>query len=502
MNIETRKTISRAASAALVALTVAACGGGGGGSVAGIDRLGVSTGTVTGFGSIFVNGVEWETSGATISVDDNPGAESDLRVGQVVTVRGELNSAGTAGTADSVEFDNSLEGPIASISLAAGTFVVLGQTVVTSADTQFDDSIPDRQPDGRRTLDDLAEDDVVEVSGYRDAAGAVRATRVEIRGGVGSEYEVKGVVSGLNTGTSTFNIGTLQVNYAGATLEDFGSDTLSNNDFVEVEGTVAGNLLTASKVELEDDLGGDDGDSGEFEGFVTDFASVSATVKNFKVNGVAVTTDGGTAYERGTVATLANNVKVEVEGEFDASGVLVADKVEFRIGGEDADVEIAGTVDTVNVGAGTITIEGLNVVIEVVASTRLEDDSDGDDDGNGSFALSELVAGDYVEVRGAEDTTGSAANDVIATRVERDDPDDEVVLQGPIQAENEPDLTILGVTVATDFAQFRDIDDDAMTEAAFFAAVGTGDVVKARAAQDNVSGNVLIAEEVEIEEFD
>ena len=110
----------------------------------------MSSGTITGFGSIFVNGVEWQTSGATITVDDNPGTESELKVGQVVTVRGTLNAAGTNGTADSVEFDNSVEGPIASIDLATGSFVVLGQTVLVSADTGFDDNVPDRVNDGQR----------------------------------------------------------------------------------------------------------------------------------------------------------------------------------------------------------------------------------------------------------------------------------------------------------------------------------------------------------------
>lgn len=500
MNDQTRITCLRLGATALVAIAIASCGGGGGGGgLAGIDRLGVSTGTVTGFGSIFVNGVEWETSGATITFDDGPGTESDLRVGQVVTVRGELNSAGTAGTADSVEYDNSLEGPISSISLEAGTFVVLGQTVVTSADTQFDDSIPDRPiQDGRRTLDDLEAGDVVEVSGYRDAAGAVRATRIELRTGGGAEFEVKGVVSGLDPGTSTFSIGSLDVNYAAATLEDFeNGETLSNGDFVEVEGTFAADLLTASKVELEDDLGGDDGDTGEVEGLVTAFTSAA----NFAVNGVPVTTNSGTEFERGTAGDLALNVKVEVEGEFNASGVLVADKVEFRVGGEDADVEIAGTVDTVNAGAGTLTIDGMNVVIRVVASTRLEDERD-DDEGDGSFTLSELLPGDFVEVRGAEDDTTGAANDMVAIRLERDEDDDEFILQGPVQAESEPDLTILGVTVATDFAEFRDLDDQVINEATFFASIGTGDVVKARAAPENVNANTFLAEEVEIEELD
>ena len=55
-----------------IAFLVIACGGGGGGggvaggggTQPGIDRLGVTGGVVSGFGSIFVNGVEFETDSA------------------------------------------------------------------------------------------------------------------------------------------------------------------------------------------------------------------------------------------------------------------------------------------------------------------------------------------------------------------------------------------------------------------------------------------------------
>jgi hypothetical protein len=478
----------------LVTLGIVSCGGGGGGSVAGIDRLGVSSGTITGFGSIFVNGVEWETNGASITVDDIPGIESDLRVGQVVVVRGELNSTGTGGTADTVEFDSSLEGPITGINLAAGSFIVLGQTVITSADTTFDDSIPDRLPDGQRTLDDLAAGDVVEVSGFRDAQGAVRATRVEIRAGGPDEFEVKGVVSSFTA--TTFQIGTLQVNYAGAVLEDFGSDALGNDDFVEVEGSLISNVLVATRVELEDSLPGEDGDNGELEGLITSFSSAT----NFAVNGVPVTTNSGTEFERGTSADLALNVKVEVEGEVNASGILVADKVEFRVQAEDTDVEIVGDVASVNAANGTLTIEGMDITIRVDEATRLEDESDANME---SFSLANLVPGDHVEIRGAEDSTTAAINDVIATRLEREDADGEVLLRGAVQAINQPDLSILGVTVATDFvSDFYGLNDNIINEATFFATIAVGDVVKATTTPDSVTGNLFIADEVEIEELD
>ena len=81
-----------------VAILVAACGGGGSsdGVTAGIDRGGIvtATGSITGFGSVHVNGVHYVTTGATITLDDNPGSESELRVGQVVRIEGRLDPDG------------------------------------------------------------------------------------------------------------------------------------------------------------------------------------------------------------------------------------------------------------------------------------------------------------------------------------------------------------------------------------------------------------------------
>ncbi len=481
MNDGSARALARALAMVAIAGGVVACGGGGGGSTAGIDRLGISSGTITGFGSIFVNGVEWRTSSAGISVDDGPGTEADLRLGQVVTVRGTLDADGKGGRADSIDFDNEVEGPITSVDAAAASFVVLGQLVLTSPDTIFDDDIAGG-------FAGLAVDMPVEVSGHRDATGAIRAARVE-RHDAGDDFEVKGVVSGLDPVAKTFQLGSLVVNYAGAVLEDFGSDTLGNGDSVEVEGDVAGGVLVATKVEREDDLAGDDGDESEVEGYITRFVSPA----DFDVAGVRVTTNAGTEFEGGTAADLAPDLKVEVEGEFNTAGVLVADKVEIRVQPDDADVEVAGAVTALQ--AGGFAIQG--VLVRVTPTTLWEDDSGA---ALGTFSLADLRVGDYVEIRGAEDGS-AAANDVIATRVERDDDADEAVLRGPVQVEAEPDLTVLGITIDTSGAVFRDADENPMSEAAFFAAVGVGDVVKAETDVPGAfNGNSFVADEVEIED--
>ncbi|MEW8384692.1 MAG: hypothetical protein AB2704_22775, partial [Candidatus Thiodiazotropha taylori] len=54
------------------------CGGGSGGSQVadgGIGGTGVTQGRVTGFGSIFVNGIEYETDNASFTVNNSDGTQ-------------------------------------------------------------------------------------------------------------------------------------------------------------------------------------------------------------------------------------------------------------------------------------------------------------------------------------------------------------------------------------------------------------------------------------------
>ena len=98
-----------------------------------------TTGVITGFGSVFINGVEYETDATTVTTDDNGGAsESDLQVGMVVTLSGEINEDGTTGNANAIHYDEQLKGPIASIDLFANTITILDQTIVFDDLTSFE----------------------------------------------------------------------------------------------------------------------------------------------------------------------------------------------------------------------------------------------------------------------------------------------------------------------------------------------------------------------------
>ncbi len=491
-NSSVRQTVAVLGAAAVAVLLTACGGGGGGGSTTtppannpppanpppsgGVDRGGLAIGTITGFGSIFVNGVEYETDQAQITVDDNPGMESDLAVGHVVIVTGTVSDDGLTGDAETVVFEYDVEGPVQGIDAAAGTMIVAGQTILIDADTVFDDDIVPP------SLDGLAVDDFVEVSGFFDADGALVATRIEKDDG-GTEVEVKGVVANLDAGALTFTIGGLTVDYSGATLEDFDAGGPANGDFVEVKGTSFGpnGELIATEVEAEeDDFVGDDGDEVEIEGFITSFVSA----EEFSVNGRPVMTTAQTEFENGMAADLALNVKVEVEGEFNASGVLVADKVQFKLGG---DLRVSATVEAIDTGAGLVTVLGLSV--RVSETTQLEDDSEADVT---FFGLDDLAVGDFVEVRGAVDPEMSA--DILATRLERDDDEGEVELRGFVDSVDTVarTLVVLGVTITTDPGD-SDFDE-------FFDRVAVGDLVEVDGIQ--VGDGVIEADELEFEDDD
>lgn len=489
--------IARIALATCVMTAIAACGGGsdslapdngqnpppGGGPVGGITRTGIAfaTGPITTFGSVVVNGITYDTSSANFTIDGQPGTQADLSVGDVILIQGTIDDDNTNAVAQSVSFDDNVEGPVSSVDEATGTIIVLGQTVRVSAETSFDDGCP-------ATLGELLNVAAVEVSGLVAADGSIAATRIECKT-VAGELEVTGVISSL--GIDTFMINALVVDYTSvpAVLEDFPSNSLSEGDPVEVKGNGLGNAgeLIATRIEFKGNrIDADEGDHAEIEGFITRFASET----DFDVSGFPVTTiPGTTVYEGGQAADLGLNIKVEVEGEFDSNGVLVATKVDIR---RAKAVRITALVDSVS--AESIVMLGITVGTD--ALTRFEDKSNQSVE---PFGVADIATGDYVEIRGQEMPAGSG--EVLAAIVEREDPDAESELQGFIEpgGVTRPTIRILGVTIETNAQTvFRDENDNVIADPDdFWSRIQDGSLVEAKGLE--TSARTIVAEEVEIE---
>jgi hypothetical protein len=476
-----RTPLTKAVVAAAAVVGLAACGGGGSSNSA--PRAAaqtvpvVSSGAITGYSSVFINGVRFETSSAAFTINGKPGTQADLRVGHVVTIHGHRDDRGNS-TADRIDFDDLVKGPVDSVDVAAGTLVVMAQTVLTDADTSFDDDI------AGASLAGLNAGDIVEVSGMRRADGDIQATRIEGKP-AGTVFEVTGFASSVDTAAHKLSVNALVVDYSAATVRDFANGQPANGDLVEARGNSvnASGELVASSIELKrDDDEAGAGMQVEIEGLITRF--VSAT--DFDVAGEPVTTTLSTRFENGSATDLVLNAKVEVEGQVDANGVLVASKVQFK---RQASSRIEARVDSVDAAANRLVVLGIDVTVN--ANTRVEDKGD---QPVPNFNLGSIVAGDFVEVRGSE--LPAESNDVVASRLERRRTEEEVRLRGVVDSASAPSFTILGITIQTNGGtEFENSSDGTLSADDFFSdAVG-----RSVEAKGTVSGGVFIAREVEFE---
>lgn len=458
---------------AATALLLAACGGGG--SSGGATDTRVVSGRITGFGSVVVNGVHYDVSGAAVTADGRTVSEDDLRVGMLVRLRGSSAGDGT-GTAVELEFDDDLQGPVESVDLAAGNFVVLGQTVRVDAQTMFENG----------SLATLTAGNTVEVSGYLDGNGNVLASYVEVKaaGAGDTEVEVKGSISGLNTADTTFMLGTLTVDYSSAA--QMPAVDLADGLFVEVKSDrpPVNGVLTAVEIELEDrSAGGEDGDEAEVRGVVTAYASET----EFEVNGQPVRTTPSTVYEDGaSPASVVLGATVEVEGRIDSSGVLIAEAIEAE---EEGSLELAAVVDAVDTSAGTATIVGITISVD--ADTTFKDDSSLQ---VRYFDLTHIQPGDWLEVHAYEDADGA----LVATVVERGEAEDAFTLQGPLADLTASSFSLFGVSVSTGAATEFERNETLIPSADFFAQASAGATVEVSGSL--IGSNQLLADKVELKD--
>jgi len=307
----------------LVSFTFSTCGGTGGLDLAGggISGTGISTGSITSFGSVEMNGVHYLTDNNTIKMSHGDDHSSELdrvvfRVGMVVIIHHDPND----NNAQQIDYQDNLQGPIAVKN--SNTFTVLGQTVVVS-DADF----------AKFNLNEI-----VEVSGFVDSDGRIRATYIERNTQSphhGSEIEVKGFVSGLSS--SGFRLGPLPDGTGMTAMVSFSPAVgagLANGMYVQVLTTnqqpVPG-VITAMRIDtLSPRTVFPDKAMVDLEGLVTASPSGSGNVFSFAVEGKRVQTDNSTQFPVGTTAAnIRTDMRLQVQGT-ENGGVLSADKIIFR----------------------------------------------------------------------------------------------------------------------------------------------------------------------------
>ena len=465
--------------AAMLAVAVTGCGGGGsgaglagagpgGGFDTGIGGSGGLVGSVQSFGSVIVNDVVMEIDDAQFTIEGERAGvglvgQNLLREGQHLTIIGDVN----AGLAGEVIYRSDLQAPVEVAPVfdpltGAGELTVLGQVVKTRALTRFASGT---------SLETLQAGDVVEVSGTRDASGALVATYMERRDAL-DRYKVVGRVSAVSA--PGFTIGNLTVDTQSAGIVNPAVGELVEV-VIDADGFTAGQPVVGLRVEPLDDLDVVEGGRLEVEGFIDTFASSS----RFTVGGFPVSVDEPVDFERGEADDLELNARIEVEGSVSASGRLLAERIVFK---PTEAIRVEGRVAPggIDLVARTVTTD-VGVTFVVRALTELEDESASD---VSPLTLEDLAPGDVVEVRGFLDGAR-----VIAAGIEREDadPDAETRLRAPadaapvVAADGTVELLLLGIAVTGDRSstRYEGDDDGILSQAAFVELVDGGTVVEA-----------------------
>jgi hypothetical protein len=389
--------------AGALALVLAACGGSGVGSNGtGETKQGSGVGTVTGFGSVIIDGVAYEDSEAQVLVEGSDGNSSltETKLGQRVEVIYEPTGTGRD-LAKVIRVDASLIGPVGAVDASTGSLTVLGQTVQVNADaaqglvTVF----------GRPGLDAKGMDlsavkvgDSVEVHAVRKVVGggtSLQATRVELLAAAPTQLRVSGVLAGLDT--QGFRLGGLSVRLgSSAVIQPAGSE-LANDRWVLVLADAATFNPTAMQLDAARIRVGERSstpvvaDDAAVSGYVNALSSASGGGQSFQVDGVQVVTDSSTVFDP-LGSTVALGRYVRVEGVYGADRALHAKEV--HVHSEQDGAVVSGTLLMLNDDHDTFLVRDTWVVVD--ARNKLHFD----ECNTAGHTVTDLANGLYVTVAG------------------------------------------------------------------------------------------------------
>lgn len=407
-------------------LGIAACGGGSSSSSMApsgmpTQAVSASSGVLTAFGSVIVNGTEFVTGNSTSVLDgDNDDAGSSmaaLQVGMTVDV------AASGQTANWVRYTSAVRGEVDAVAGDGSSITVLGQTVLITSATSFAGSNKVGPITGDTgTSGNVLVGDYVTVFGFLQCTSATSSsttpcTSAEVVASLvyGSAtpgiYRVEGYAQ-VGSGSDSFTINGLTVDYASsgsmATVCSTAPCSIANGAFVAVRSATApttGPLtLTATSIRTTTQIPVyTAGATVSVEGPLT---GLDASVMTFDVRGASVDYSGIAA----SVAALANGQIVEVTGTIASNGTIMATAITVE---RQSTFALMAPLDGTPAPT-TTSLSVLGQTFNVTSTTRFVDWSKGVRPFNSSNFSTVLSPGDQLVVSGYATSSGD-----VATRVER-----------------------------------------------------------------------------------
>ena len=222
------------------------------------------------------------------------------------------------------------------------------------------------------TLRSLRAGDYVTAQGLPDArAGTLVASSLRAYAAQPAQVELKGTITGLVSQTS-FLVRGVPVDATGAQLIGAASTSLRNGMYVEIDGRVGGNTVTATTLSAPGEA--PTGGTVNYRGSISQYDAATGT---FVLTGsmdadnasITVKLADNAAYANGGMMQLMNGANVEVEATKD-SGDLLAYGVFFRSLGAMAGGMSGGQLETEGLAYGvtatTFNVNGLTIQINGV----------------------------------------------------------------------------------------------------------------------------------------
>lgn len=296
----------------LATSALAGCGGGGIG-LAGSPGTGGTgiylQGTISGFGSVIINGIKFDDVQATVQVDGATATAAQLRLGMVASLQGHLGAVAAMGTASSIDVWSIAQGLITQV--GAGEFTVAGLTVLTDSTTVLD---------GVASAALLSMGQRVAVWGLQAGADARtwKATRVAVLAALANAPLVS---------TGLVSVEDSQRYLNGLRLTGTLVAGLMAGQLVRVQGALSsnGDSLAAVRVDMQGlKLGALPAGEIEIEGVVT----TPLLNGRFMLGNIVVDASG--AHYKPANFVLRVGARVEVYGSWQPDGVLKATEIEYE----------------------------------------------------------------------------------------------------------------------------------------------------------------------------
>jgi hypothetical protein len=324
----------------------------------------VSSGAITAFGSVFVNGLEYATDAAVVIDDDTLAwttSTTALEVGQVVDVEAAAGSTPSSPAASALHVHPLVRGAVDASTTGTSTLTVMGQTVQLTAATVFSDhracltasTSPCTAITGQSGLSatngtgaSAVPGNYVGVDGYLYASGAVSAganvvaTLVSIddapTAATGAGYKTEGVVTAVAGSAVTIGALSIDLSHASCTV----SGTVAPCDGAFAAGQVVSAFAAASPA----------------------LPAISFTASTARLrNRLPVETAGVTIALEGQVSSVSASAFVIRGVTVDASALSATT---LPVVGDD--VRVLGTVAA---GGTSITASALTIVREVPSAS-------------------------------------------------------------------------------------------------------------------------------------